>query len=103
MELRPDIPEKVIAIVKTESAKRLDLSRYKVLFFGSRVKGRNRERSDIDVGILGETALPPQVLSELQEAFEEAPTIYKIDCVDLMDVSDDFRNTVLQGPLVSAF
>lgn len=103
MELKPDIPEKVIAIVKTESAKRLNLSKYKVLFFGSRVKWKNRDRSDIDVGILGETALPPRVLSELQEAFEEAGTIYKIDCVDLMDASDNFRNEVLQGPVVSVF
>lgn len=103
MKPSPDIPEKVIGIVKTESAKRLDLSKYKVLFFGSRVKGNNRERSDIDVGILGEAALPPLVLSEIQEAFEEAPTIYKIDCIDLMSVSDDFRNMVLRGPTVSVF
>ncbi len=103
MRPSPDIPEKVIGIVKKESAKRLDISRYKVLFFGSRVKGKNREESDIDVGILGETALPSGVLSELQEAFEEAPTIYKIDCIDLMDVSEDFRNAVLRGPTVSVF
>lgn len=103
MKKQTNIPEEVVAIVKEECSKRLDLSRYKVLFFGSRVKGKYREGSDIDLAIMGKEELPWNVLSELQEAFEEAETIYKIDCIDLMDVSDDFRNAILQGPTVSVF
>ncbi len=40
----------------------LDLSAYKVFFFGSRVSGESDERSDVDVGIEGTQAVPLDIL-----------------------------------------
>ena len=37
--------------------KHLDLRKYKVFFFGSRVKGDNFPRADIDIGIEGPLSL----------------------------------------------
>lgn len=69
----------------------LDLGRYQVFFFGSRVTGQSGERSDIDVGIEGPSPVPSPVMTELRAAIEQVPTLYKIDLVDFKQVSPRFR------------
>jgi len=71
--------------------KYLDLSKYKIFFFGSRVAGKGDERSDIDVGIEGPEPLPPGALSDIQEGFENLPTLYKVEIVDFSRVDDRFK------------
>ena len=71
--------------------KYLDLSKYKIFFFGSRVAGKGDERSDIDVGIEGQEPLPPGALSDIQEEFENLPTLYKVEIVDFSRVDDRFK------------
>jgi len=70
--------------------KYLDLSKYKVFFFGSRVAGFCGERSDIDIGIEG-PQIPPHIKLEIKEELENLPTLYKIDFVDFNDVDEDFK------------
>ena len=57
-----------------------------VILFGSRAKGTNTERSDIDIAVKG-----VKDIWELQEKLEEIPTLYKIDLVDL----DTCKNQLL--------
>ena len=57
-----------------------------VILFGSRAKGTNTERSDIDIAVKG-----VKNIWELQEKLEEIPTLYKIDLVDL----DTCKNQLL--------
>ncbi len=76
--------------------KYLDLSRCHIFFFGSRVIGSGDERSDIDVGIQGESPVPVAVLGSIQEEIEDLNTLYKIDIVDFATVSDSFREVALQ-------
>ncbi|MEK7189472.1 MAG: nucleotidyltransferase domain-containing protein [Patescibacteria group bacterium] len=45
--------EKLKKELKDIAAKYLDLKKYHLFFFGSRVTGKGSERSDIDVGIEG--------------------------------------------------
>ena len=68
----------------------LDLVKYKVFFFGSRVIGKGNDRSDIDIGIEGPAPIPWQIMLEIREKLEELPTLYKIDVVDFSSVSHDF-------------
>ena len=67
------------------------LKGYHVFFFGSRVAGHSRERSDFDIGISGRGALPIETFSALQDAMDDLPTLYKIDLVDLTRASSALK------------
>lgn len=74
---------------------RLDLRTHRVFFFGSRAEGKGSERSDIDVGIEGETPISSSVLADIKEEFENLPTLYKIDVVDFGAADKIFREVAL--------
>ena len=89
-----------IDVLKCEIAaivgRRLDLTRYRLFFFGSRVSGTSTERSDIDVGIGGPAEIPVEVIGAIREDLEELPTLYSIDVVDFAAASSDFTSVALQ-------
>ncbi len=70
--------------------KYLDLSRYALFFFGSRVAGTGDDRSDIDVGIEGPEEIPLAVIGSIRSELELLPTLYTIDVVDFKGVSEKF-------------
>lgn len=70
---------------------------YRLFFFGSRVKGNNSPRSDIDLGIEGESKLPSRLKLEIEEKLQNLPILYKIDLVDFNDVSGEFRRKVFKN------
>ena len=76
--------------------KHLDLRKYKVFFFGSRVKGDNFPRADIDIGIEGPRAIPIEIMAEIKEEIEELPILYKFDVIDFKMVSDKFKKEALK-------
>lgn len=88
-----NLREKVLSIF----GKYLDLAKYQVFFFGSRVKGTHMERSDIDIGIDGPNEIPPAVKFKLEEELEKLPTLYKIEMVDFKKVSPSFKKEALQS------
>ncbi|MBI2055826.1 MAG: nucleotidyltransferase domain-containing protein [Candidatus Sungbacteria bacterium] len=77
-------------------AKHLDVTAYRVFFFGSRVTGKGTDRSDIDVGIEG-PPIPPHIWFDIQEEFENFPTLYKVEIVDFNRVSPRFRDIASQN------
>jgi len=72
--------------------KHLNLSDYKIFFFGSRVNGKANERSDIDVGIKGENEIPFKIMAEIKNEISDLPILYKIDVVDFMALNKDFSD-----------
>ncbi len=64
---------------------------YKTFFFGSRVAGKNSERSDIDIAIEGPQAVPLATMARIEEEIDNLPTLYKIEVVDFQAVSPEFR------------
>lgn len=65
-------------------AKKYNLS--KVILYGSRARGDNHERSDIDLAVEG-----GDVANFILELDEEAPTLLMFDVVNLADnLSEDF-------------
>ena len=62
--------------------------------FGSRVAGNPRPFSDLDLAIEGEGPLPLERMDALREAFRESPLPWKVDIVDLANVSDTFRRLI---------
>lgn len=71
----------------------------KVILFGSRARGTNRERSDIDLAVSGENVL---LFEELLE--EQADTLLTFDVVNLDEiVSDKLRTSIdREGQLLYA-
>jgi hypothetical protein len=88
--------EKLKKEIREIFSKYLDLNKYRVFFFGSRVRGDNFERADIDIGILGEEHLLPEIKFKIEEELEKLPTLYKFDLVDFSKVSDDFKKEALK-------
>ncbi len=72
------------------------LSGYRVFFFGSRVRGDNFPRSDIDLGIEGPRALPVNVKLALEQDLAMLPTLYKIDFVDFTQAAPSFKQEALK-------
>lgn len=86
------LKEKILSII----GKYLDLKKHKVFFFGSRVKGKNDKRSDIDIGIEGPEEISLEIMAQIQEDIDDLPILYKIEIVDFKNVSSDFREVALQ-------
>lgn len=72
------------------------LAGHRVVLFGSRAAGTAKERSDFDIGILGEKPLSVEKFFKLQELMDAVNTLHSIDLVDLTTVSDGFRNEALK-------
>lgn len=59
-----------------------------IWLFGSRARGDNQDRADIDIAIYCPTATAKNWLHIL-DIIEDADTLLKIDCLRLDDLSDD--------------
>ena len=66
-----------------------------VRLFGSRVSGRSKKYSDVDLAIdlLGQP-LPMALTADLKEAFSESDLPYKVDIVDWNAIDDFFREVI---------
>jgi predicted nucleotidyltransferase len=96
MKLEHYPPERLKKDIAEILRKHLDLSRFRVFFFGSRVTGGGTDRSDIDVGIEGPEPIPAAAMFAIEEAIENLPTLYKVEVVDFRHVPAKFREVALK-------
>lgn len=89
--------EKLKGDIKNIAGKYLDLGKYKVFFFGSRVAGGGNERSDIDIGIEGKEKISWDVMARIKEDIDNLPILYKIDFIDFKRVPPDFYNVATKN------
>ena len=70
------------------------LKKYPYTFyaFGSRVTGRARPLSDLDLCFMEE--MPLSVQAQLEGEFEESDLPYKVDIVDYHRCSEDFKKII---------
>jgi predicted nucleotidyltransferase len=97
MKLENYSEEKLKREVREIVGKYLDLSKYKLFFFGSRIKGNNFDVSDIDIGIMGLEKIPPEIKINIEEEIDRLPTLYSFDVVDFGNVSEDFKDEALKA------
>ena len=88
----PKLKTEIKNIVK----KYLNLKEYQVFFFGSRVRGDNFKRADIDIGLKGPSVIPPALKFKIKEDLERLPTLYKFDLVDFKAVPSKFKKEALK-------
>ncbi len=76
------------------------LARYvpdrEVWAFGSRVNGKAKPFSDLDVAILGETALGTELI-DLKEALSESELPFKVDIIDWAVTEPHFREIIAEN------
>ncbi len=68
--------------------------------FGSRVTGTAKSYSDLDLAILGETAMPARIHNQLIEAFQESDLPVRVDIVEWSALVPAFRERIRQNHLV---
>jgi predicted nucleotidyltransferase len=90
-----DVSETELAIVRA-ILERVAPGR-EVWAFGSRVTGRAKKFSDLDLTIVGEKPIPPGVMAELADAFSESDLPWKVDVVDWATASERFRGIVKES------
>ncbi len=86
--------EKLKREIKEIIGKHLNLSEYKIFFFGSRIFDKGDKRSDIDIGIEGPGEVPYEIMAKIKEDMENLTILYKIEVVDFKNISSDFREVV---------
>lgn len=83
--------EKLRNRLKRIVGKHLNLTTYKLFFFGSRVSGNHFKRSDIDLGIEGPKPIGVLRKMAIEDDLDKLPILYKIDIVDFTDTDKSFR------------
>jgi len=73
---------------------------FEVWAFGSRVTGKAKKYSDLDLAIITNKPLPLNVRSALVEAFSESDLPWKVDIVDWSMTSDSFRHIIEKEKVV---
>lgn len=68
--------------------------------FGSRINGKARSYSDLDLVVVGETALPQRTMNRLTEAFQESVLPIRVDVLDWNALSPAFQQVILQQYVV---
>lgn len=81
-------PEQLASVVRLLGAQVPDCE---VRAFGSRVSGRAKPYSDLDLALLGPGRLPLERLAALREAFAESELPIRVDLVDWQALSENFR------------
>ena len=71
-----------------------------IAVFGSRATGKSRRYSDLDLAVQGEGPLPPSLLADLAEAFDESDLPWKVDLIDWAAATEGFRQMVDQDRVI---
>ncbi len=93
-KLDEKIQNKIIAVISAL------IPQAKIYLFGSRARGTNSPRADIDIALDAGHELEPRDVYEITCMFKESNIMYKIDVVDLYQVSDLMRSEILKDKIV---
>ncbi|HEY8190035.1 MAG TPA: nucleotidyltransferase domain-containing protein [Micavibrio sp.] len=87
-----DLPDDQLAIIR-QILKQYIPGR-EIVVFGSRVRGRAKPYSDIDLCVMGDVPLEDSVKTALSEAFSESDLPIKVDIVDWATTQPGFRKII---------
>jgi len=73
---------------------------FEVRVFGSRVEGRAKLYSDLDLAIVGKDRIAKSVLIQLKDAFQESDLPFRVDVVDWKRISAEFQKIITQNFVV---
>ena len=88
IDVRPEELSAVLAIVDRYLPGR------EIRVFGSRVGGKAKPYSDLDLVVMGDAPLPDPVMADLREAFRESNLPFKVDLLDWAATNNAFRRVI---------
>jgi predicted nucleotidyltransferase len=88
IELTPEYQTIVLKILRQY------LPDYEVWAFGSRVTGRAKRYSDLDLVVMSDQPLDFGLLGEIRDAFSESDLPFKVDLLDWAVTSMEFREII---------
>lgn len=62
--------------------------------FGSRVNGAAGRHSDLDLAIVAEYPMASETIEALKEDFSESDLPFRVDVVEWLNISDEFRRVI---------
>ncbi|KXV18790.1 DNA polymerase beta subunit [Acetobacter malorum] len=68
--------------------------------FGSRVTGKAKPFSDLDLAIMGDEPLPLETRARLEEAFSESNLPWKVDILDWSLTENNFQKFIFNGAVL---
>jgi type I restriction enzyme S subunit len=86
--MRPDLRDIVCEILRKH------VPQYPVWAFGSRVTGRAKRYSDLDLAIISDVPLPLKVSAQLADDLSESDLPWRVDVVDWATTSPAFRRII---------
>jgi predicted nucleotidyltransferase len=89
------LEEKYLNIVTKILTESLEKDKLNLYIFGSRARGTTKKYADLDLAIdYSKQKLPFKALAKLSAAFEDSLLPYKVDIVDLNDISKEFKSSI---------
>ncbi len=79
---------------------RMHVPELEVWAFGSRVTGRAKPYSDLDLAIITDQPLPLSVSAALSNAFADSALPFKMDVVDWATTNEEFRKIIEREKVV---
>ena len=90
-----NISEKQLAIVKFILNKHVP--DVEIRAFGSRVTGKEKSYSDLDLALVGKAKISNKIMTPLKEAFQESDLPFRVDLVDWNKISKGFQEIINQN------
>ena len=94
LDMSPEAWREVSRILQTI------VPQYTVWAFGSRVTGKAKPYSDLDLAIITTQPLSLDVYASLTDAFEESELPWRVDIVDWATTSESFRRLIEKNKIV---
>ncbi|KKO20241.1 MAG: hypothetical protein DCC43_05805 [Candidatus Brocadia sp.] len=86
------LKETVVTLLKNEKVK--------IILFGSRARGDNYISSDVDIGIIPVGQFNEKPITLLREKIDNLNIPYKVEIVNLSEVSEEFRKEIMKDFIV---
>ncbi len=77
-----------------------NIPQYQVWAFGSRVSGRAKPYSDLDLVVIADQPLDLGVSAALNEDFAESDLAYKVDIVDWASLDESFQKVIKDNKVI---
>ena len=90
----PELDIRPVDLKTAEAILRRYIPDREVRAFGSRVSGKVKPFSDLDLAVMGNVPLPAPVLADLKDAFSESDLPFKVDIVDWAETQENFRRII---------
>lgn len=88
IDLAPQAVDTVLAVLARHLPDR------EIRVMGSRVTGRAKRFSDLDLVVMGEEPLALRTLAELRDAFDDSDLPFSVDIVEWASASEAFRRVI---------